>query len=215
MARRCRRLGRSSSRWRVRSRVFSWARRSPPSPGSPGPSWTTGSPEFEQVVADLLYINVAWSLFNLLPVLPLDGGNVAAAAFRAAGRGEAPATILSLVVGGVITVTALLGGQSYIAILGVFLVAWNWRARAEMREEPQTTAAGAGLEPALSRPVGRDRDGDGHRGRSGEPRHPVRSHRDHRLGGSGERLDRTGSATPSASSVTAPSAVACSEPVRA
>ena len=34
--------------------------------------------------------------------------------------------------------TALLGGQSYIAILGVFLVAWNWRARAEMREEPQT-----------------------------------------------------------------------------
>jgi hypothetical protein len=89
-------------------------------------------------VADLLYINIAWSLFNLLPVLPLDGGNVAAAAFRAAGRDEAPATILSLVVGGVITVTALLGGQSYIAILGVFLVAWNWRARAERREEPQT-----------------------------------------------------------------------------
>ena len=103
-----------------------------------GSVMNTGSPEFEQVVADLLYINIAWSLFNLLPVLPLDGGNVAAAAFRAAGRGEAPATILSLVVGGVITVTALLGGQSYIAILGVFLVAWNWRARAEMREEPQT-----------------------------------------------------------------------------
>ena len=96
-----------------------------------------GSPEFEQVVADLLYINVGWSLFNLLPVLPLDGGNVAAAAFRSAGRDEAPATILSLLVGGVITVAALLGGQSYIAILGVFLVAWNWRARAEMREEPQ------------------------------------------------------------------------------
>src|SRR5688572_12344402 len=96
------------------------------------------TPEFEQVVADLLYINIGWSLFNLLPVLPLDGGNVAAAAFRAAGRGEAPATILSLVVAGVITVAALLGGQSYLAILGVFLVAWNWRARTEMREEPQT-----------------------------------------------------------------------------
>ncbi len=107
-------------------------------------SWVAGavvnssSPEFEEIVADLLYINIGWSLFNLLPVLPLDGGNVAAAAFRAAGRSEAPATILSLVIGGVITVTALLGGQSYIAILGIVLVAWNWRARAEMREEPQT-----------------------------------------------------------------------------
>ena len=97
----------------------------------------TGSPEFEQAVADLLYINVAWSLFNLLPVLPLDGGNVAAAAFRAAGRGDAPATILSLAVAGVITVAALLNGQSYIAILGVFLVAWNWRIRDSTRQAPQ------------------------------------------------------------------------------
>ena len=85
--------------------------------------------------------------------------------FRAAGRGEAPATILSLVVGGIITVAALLGGQSYIAILGVFLVAWNWRARAEMREEPQRRLLVRGWNQ-LSYDLRRDRDGDGHRGRS-------------------------------------------------
>ncbi len=96
----------------------------------------TPSLEFERVVADLLYINVAWSLFNLLPVLPLDGGNIAAAAFRAAGRGQTWATSLSLLASGVITVAALLADQSYIAILGVFLMAWNWRARTEMRAAP-------------------------------------------------------------------------------
>ena len=97
---------------------------------------------FELVVSDLLYINVAWSLFNLLPVLPLDGGNVAGAVFRAANRGRGWATNLSIVVAGVITVAAFLGGQSYIAILGVFLLAWNWRARTEMREAPQTRQLG-------------------------------------------------------------------------
>lgn len=97
----------------------------------------TPSPEFDEVVADLLYINVGWSLFNLLPVLPLDGGNVAAAVFRAAGRGEGMATSLSLVAAGVITVSALLAGESYISIVGVFLLAWNWQTRASRREEPQ------------------------------------------------------------------------------
>jgi hypothetical protein len=58
--------------------------------------------------------------------------------FRAAHRGQEWATNLSLLVAGVITVAALLAGQSYIAILGVFLLAWNWRVRTEMREAPQT-----------------------------------------------------------------------------
>ena len=180
-----------------------------------GSVMNTGSPEFEQVVADLLYINIAWSLFNLLPVLPLDGGNVAAAAFRAAGRGEAPATILSLVVGGVDHRDSVAGRPV------LHRDPWGLPCRLELAgaggdaRGAANQAAGAGLEPAVSRPVGRDRDRDGHRGRSGKPRHPVRSHRDHRLGGSRERLDGRRSATPSASSVTAPSAVACSEPVRA
>ena len=129
-----------------------------------GSVMNTGSPEFEHVVADLLYINVAWSLFNLLPVLPLDGGNVAAAAFRAAGRGEAPATILSLVVGGVITVAALLGGQSYIAILGVFL--WPGTGGrgprcARSRKPGCWRGPGTGC---YRDPSSRGRDRDGHRG---------------------------------------------------
>jgi len=94
--------------------------------------------QLEPVVADLLYINIGWSLFNLLPVLPLDGGNVASAVLRAARRDTGWATNLSLVVAGVITVAALLRGQSYIALVGVFLMAWNWRVRATLREIPQS-----------------------------------------------------------------------------
>jgi stage IV sporulation protein FB len=96
-----------------------------------------GPPELEAIVADLLYINVAWSAFNLLPMLPLDGGNIAADAFRAAKRSSRLAIDLSLVVSGAITVIALLAGQFYIAILGVSLVAWNWRSRTSQREDPQ------------------------------------------------------------------------------
>jgi Zn-dependent protease len=93
--------------------------------------------ELEVVVGDLLYINLGWSAFNLLPVLPLDGGNVAAAMFQAANRGRGLAIGLSLVVSGLIIVAAALVGQAYIAILGVFLMAWNWRSRALQREAPQ------------------------------------------------------------------------------
>ena len=51
----------------------------------------TGSPEFEEVVADLLYINIAWSLFNLLPVLAARWRQRCRRAFRAAGGARAGA----------------------------------------------------------------------------------------------------------------------------
>jgi stage IV sporulation protein FB len=35
------------------------------------------------VCGDLLWVNIGWSLLNLLPILPLDGGNVMRAAARA------------------------------------------------------------------------------------------------------------------------------------
>jgi stage IV sporulation protein FB len=32
------------------------------------------SPRTQQVISDLLFVNLYWGLFNLLPILPLDGG---------------------------------------------------------------------------------------------------------------------------------------------
>lgn len=46
-----------------------------------------------------LFVNGAWSLFNLLPMLPLDGGNVTLHSLNLVtnGRGERAARIISLV----------------------------------------------------------------------------------------------------------------------
>jgi hypothetical protein len=39
------------------------------------------------IVQDIAWVNIAWSIVNLLPILPLDGGNIASAMFgRAAAR---------------------------------------------------------------------------------------------------------------------------------
>lgn len=43
------------------------------------------------IVHDIAYVNIAWSIVNLLPILPLDGGNIAQSLF-----GRAAARILSM-----------------------------------------------------------------------------------------------------------------------
>jgi hypothetical protein len=45
------------------------------------------------IVQDIAWVNIAWSIVNLLPILPLDGGNIAAALF-----GRPSARIMSIVV---------------------------------------------------------------------------------------------------------------------
>lgn len=45
------------------------------------------------VVNDVAWVNIAWSIVNLLPILPLDGGNIASSIF-----GRATARILSMLV---------------------------------------------------------------------------------------------------------------------
>jgi len=45
------------------------------------------------IVHDLAWVNISWSIVNLLPILPLDGGNIAAAVF-----GQRAARLTSMVV---------------------------------------------------------------------------------------------------------------------
>jgi Zn-dependent protease len=61
------------------------------------------------LVHDLLFVNVVWGLVNLLPVFPLDGGQIARAVFVAANsyQGERQALVLSLVVAIGVAVGAL------------------------------------------------------------------------------------------------------------
>ena len=70
---------------------------------------------------DILYINVMWGLLNLLPIYPLDGGQVAEQVFTLTNPQDAirPTLILSMIVGGIITAAFLMkalnatGGMSW------------------------------------------------------------------------------------------------------
>jgi membrane-associated protease RseP (regulator of RpoE activity) len=81
------------------------------------------------VYGSLLWVNVGWGILNLLPILPLDGGNVLFHTLNAAthGGGERPARIISLVVAVLGVAAALATGQLFAGLLAASFAAINWR----------------------------------------------------------------------------------------
>ncbi|MCA9055775.1 MAG: site-2 protease family protein [Planctomycetaceae bacterium] len=75
--------------------------------------------EAAMFLSDMLYINFFWSAMNLLPVLPLDGGQMSRDLLLMVTprRGMQFALIISAVVGAGIAIWALTSQQLYIAIL--------------------------------------------------------------------------------------------------
>ena len=63
---------------------------------------------------DIFYITVWWGLVNLLPIYPLDGGLIAQQVFHLTNPQDAirPSLVLSVVVGGLMAVIALVHWQS-------------------------------------------------------------------------------------------------------
>ncbi len=90
-------------------------------------------------VGTLLWTNIGWGLFNLLPVLPLDGGHALAAAIRArAGyRYEWLIHLISVVVAACGLVLAVLWKQLWLGMFALILGGLNaaqlWRAWEERR----------------------------------------------------------------------------------
>jgi len=66
-----------------------------------------------------LFINIFWALLNLLPVYPLDGGQIAREIFQGFDPwdGQRKSLWLSVFAGGGIAVFGLMGGSIFIAIL--------------------------------------------------------------------------------------------------
>jgi Zn-dependent protease len=117
----------------------------------------------------ILFVNFRWGVLNLLPMLPLDGGNVMAQVLNllTRGRGERPARIVSLGFAGLAVVAGAVLGEQWWLFLALSFVLTNWRglqdlaARehdAPMRESLKQAyeALDAGDGPrvlALARPV--------------------------------------------------------------
>jgi len=83
----------------------------------------------------LLWVNVGWGILNLLPMLPLDGGNVLTQALQGVtkGHGERPARVISLVVAGAGGLFAAWVRDWWPALLAGWFAAINWQALQAMR----------------------------------------------------------------------------------
>jgi Zn-dependent protease len=80
----------------------------------------------------LIYVNVLWGMFNLLPILPLDGGHVAADLF-----GLRNAQYLSLAGAVVLGLLAIYIGAPFMAIVAFMFGSQSLGALRAERDQPQ------------------------------------------------------------------------------
>ncbi len=89
-----------------------------------------GHPLARHAITLLLFANVAWGVFNLMPMLPLDGGNVMRSGLKAISkeRGESIAQVVSIAVAVGIGLWALTGQQWWVLYLGAMFGFQNVQA---------------------------------------------------------------------------------------
>ena len=89
-------------------------------------------------LSDLTFVTIGWGVFNLLPILPLDGGAVVASALEQAtgGGGQRAARVISLVAAAGLAVVGILLAQPYVAMIAAFFGLQNWQVLAGARDEP-------------------------------------------------------------------------------
>lgn len=96
----------------------------------------------ETLVWDLLWVNIGWGVLNLLPILPLDGGNVMKSTIDLVtkGRGETISRVVSLLLAAAIAILALRSAQLWGGLLGLMFayqngsaLYQNWQAKSDPR----------------------------------------------------------------------------------
>ncbi len=82
------------------------------------------------IIGQIIFVNLGWGVLNLLPMLPLDGGNVMhqLIAMITGTDGERPARIISIVVGVLAAIAGYMYFGLFTAILVAMLVGQNVRA---------------------------------------------------------------------------------------
>jgi len=93
--------------------------------------------EGRDAVDAAVWINIGWSLLNLLPVLPLDGGQVFASAVDIGTRGRPTRLpeIVSIVVAALLALVAVAAGVYFGALIAVMFAAINISALSRRKRE--------------------------------------------------------------------------------
>jgi Zn-dependent protease len=109
--------------------------------------WRAPDP-WDDVLFLVVLVNIGYGIMNLLPVLPLDGGNVAFELIDLAtgGRGAVPARVLSIVVAAGAGLWAATNDYFFGAIFALFFVADNVRALGRRHDQ----GAADDLQPAVA-----------------------------------------------------------------
>jgi Zn-dependent protease len=95
------------------------------------------SGEASVILGQIVWINVGWSILNLIPVLPLDGGQVFldVCDICTGGRGRRAAEIVSVVVAVVLAVVAISYGFLFGAIMAGGFAALNLNQLRQVRQD--------------------------------------------------------------------------------
>lgn len=78
----------------------------------------------------LVYVNILWSLFNLLPVMPMDGGQILGSLLGP--RRRRVTAVVGAVTAGVLCVLSLLAGQWILAVFLGVLAFSNYRSTGQV-----------------------------------------------------------------------------------
>jgi Zn-dependent protease len=81
-----------------------------------------------KILGQIVFVNLWWGLVNLLPILPLDGGQVLRAVlhWKMWGEGERTARVVSVVTAGALALFAFVGlGDEYGGIFFGFFAVHN------------------------------------------------------------------------------------------
>ncbi|HTJ73826.1 MAG TPA: site-2 protease family protein [Acidimicrobiales bacterium] len=83
-------------------------------------------------IDDLIWVNIVWGIFNLLPILPLDGGNVAADLF-----GMRTARAMSVAGAAGLGLLGLFSGQIFLVFIALSFGSQSLNALRATRDRPQ------------------------------------------------------------------------------
>ena len=83
----------------------------------------------QQIYFHFLWINIGWGLLNLLPILPLDGGQIAYTLINGLTPFQATniTRILSVLTAAILSLVAFTSQQPYLALFFAYFAVINWQ----------------------------------------------------------------------------------------